>query len=1233
MRLRRATVGDVAPAPSRLRQAVLAGSVFTVAALLTLVGFSLTRSYDEALASAQGTTENLARMLEEHAVRTIHTVDQALVAMGVLLAPPRDLPRVAADEIEAILRGQVAAADEFRTLTVLDAAGDIVYSSNSEDPRPNLADRSFFIAHRDNPSAGLVISETIVSRTGRGWLISLSRRISDERGAFAGLISASVDLQFFQKFYSSLALGSRGTVSLWNSDAVMLARYPMIESLIGQPPPAGFSYRGFRDPNDRAGSWRTTSTLTDAVDRIISYRRVAEFPLVVMSALAVDDVLSQWRRDATYYGGATIALALLIAALAWAVLRELARREQAEARFAGLVANIPGAVYRRRQGADGTITYPWISQGVHELLGWTQEEITRDCAPMTDAIHVDDLAACHDAHAQSAATMSPLNWEGRVCTKGGRQIWVQSISRPNRTKDGAIEWDGVLLDVTARHESATQRAETRRLLINVIDSVPAVIGVKDLDLRYMLVNKNLAEELGCGVDEAVGKRREDFPLRGVSTQESENFYANVRRRERQVLASGRPVLFYEERVAHDDGTLQTKLSSKVPLFDQSGKVHALLTVTIDISDRKRAEYALDQSRQLLQAVLDAVPATVSVKDLNLRYLLINRALASQLKCSPEDAVGRSLADFPIRGTSPEESANLAQRVGALERQILTSGIAKLNHEETVRLDDGTFWTGLSSKVPLRDSQGRIYALLTVVIDISDRKRAEEALQQSRQLLQDVIDAVPAAIAVKDRDLRFILVNRGFEELYEMKGPELLGRRTGETRGSENAALVEAMDREVFRTGRAVPFREISPRSEVDHGRTYWLGKMPLRNAEGQVFGTVGVALDITERKATEEKLRQSQKLEAIGQLTGGLAHDFNNLLSIILGNLELLNERLADNETLRPLTQVAMRATLRGADLTQRLLAYARRQPLQPRRTDVNQLVGNIAEILTRTLGETIQLQTQLGAGLWDTQIDASQLENALINLAVNSRDAMAQGGSLTIETMNAEIDNRPRGPTDDIAPGQYVLIAVTDTGCGMEPGVIDRAFEPFFTTKETGKGSGLGLSMVYGFVRQSGGYVKIYSEVGRGTTVKLYLPRAAGSEQAVQAARINEDVPTGSGERILIVEDNPAVQALVLHMVQTLGYQAAAAADGPTALGLLENCPFDLLLTDVILPRGVGGPMLAREAKKLCPGLRTIYMSGYTQSALLRDNALEPDSILISKPFRKAELARRLREALAAGA
>lgn len=1230
MWLRGASTGETRSSLSRLCIALSVGSGLTVVALLALVGFGLNRSYHDTIANAVVNSQNLARMLEEHAVRTVRAVDQTLIGLAAAITPRPGAPPLSEAEINTRLQSLMSANGEYRNLSLADANGVSAYAA-VQTPLPiNVADRPYFTVHRDNANAGIYISEPLLSRAGRGWSIFLSRRLENNDGSFAGIVFALVDLQYFQNFYASINVGPGGTLSLWNSQGVMLVRFPLIEELIGRPPPPGFSFRGFSADEERAGTFRMT-TLTDGVDRLISYRRVTGFPLVVMTSLAHSDVLTKWQREAFYYGGATLLLALTIIVLTWAITRELTRREEAETRFAGLAANIPGVVYRRRHSADGRVSYPWISPRVRDLLGWTPEEVQQNSALFFDNVHPDDLAGAHESLSTAIANLTPMNWEGRVRAKDGRQVWIQSTARPHRTKDGAIEWDGVMLDVTARREIAEQSAESRRLLIEVTDSVPAVIGVKDLDLRYVLINKGLAAELGCTPDAAIGKRRDDFPVPGVSKEESAKFYADVREREQRVLASGKPILFYEERVAHLDGGLQTKLSSKIPLFDQSGNVHALLTVTIDISDRKRAEHALDQSRLLLQAVVDAVPATVSVKDLDLRYVLINHALASQLNCRPEDAVGRRLSDLPMRGATREESTKLAARVGALERHLLASGTAKLNHEETIRLENGTLWTGLSSKVPLRDSEGRIYALLTVVIDISDRKRAEQALQQSRQLLQDVIDAVPAAIAVKDRDLRFILVNRGFEALYGMSAPQLLGKRTGETRGAENAALIEAMDREVFRTGRAIPFQEIEAQSDEDRGHTYWMGKMPLRNSDGQVFGTVGVALDITERKATEEKLRQSQKLEAIGQLTGGVAHDFNNLLSIILGNLELLNERLADNDNLRSLAKVAMRATLRGADLTQRLLAYARRQPLQPRRTDVNQLVGNVAEILTRTLGETILLETQLHADLWATQIDPGQLESALINLAVNARDAMAQGGSLTIETSNAEIDGRPTATADDVAPGQYVLIAVTDTGCGMGPGVIERAFEPFFTTKETGKGSGLGLSMVYGFVRQSGGYVKIYSEVGRGTTIKLYLPRATGGDQAVQTPRANEDVPAGNGEHILIVEDNPAVQALVVHMVQALGYQVTAAADGPAALSLLDSCPFDLLLTDVILPRGVGGPTLAREAKKRCPGLRAIYMSGYTQSALLRDNALEPDAILISKPFRKAELARRLREALAA--
>ena len=310
--------------------------------------------------------------------------------------------------------------------------------------------------------------------------------------------------------------------------------------------------------------------------------------------------------------------------------------------------------------------------------------------------------------------MKTLRWEGRVWTRDKRLIWVQSISRPNRTKDGAIEWDGVLLDVTARHESADQRTETRRLLIDVIDFVPAVIGVKDLDLRYMLINKNWRWSWGATLTRQSASAGTILRCRGCRRKKAKNSTTTFGRASTRCWPAACPCSFTKSASRMTTARSQTKLSSKVPLFDQNGNVHALLTVTIDISDRKRAESALDQSRQLLQAVLDAVPATVSVKGLDLRYVLINRALATQLKCSPEEAVGRQLSDFLLRGAGAEDSLKRSQRVSALERHLLASGTAKLNHEETVRLGDGTFWTGLSSKVPLRDSEGRIYGLLTVV---------------------------------------------------------------------------------------------------------------------------------------------------------------------------------------------------------------------------------------------------------------------------------------------------------------------------------------------------------------------------------------------------------------------------------------------------------------------------------------------------------------------------------------
>ncbi|MEH2517655.1 signal transduction histidine kinase/CheY-like chemotaxis protein [Bradyrhizobium sp. AZCC 1610] len=385
-----------------------------------------------------------------------------------------------------------------------------------------------------------------------------------------------------------------------------------------------------------------------------------------------------------------------------------------------------------------------------------------------------------------------------------------------------------------------------------------------------------------------------------------------------------------------------------------------------------------------------------------------------------------------------------------------------------------------------------------------------------------------------------------------------------------------------------------------------------------------------EIEANEAQVRQAQKMEAVGQLTGGVAHDFNNILTVITGTIEILGEAVKDRPQLVQITDMISAAAARGADLTRHLLAFARRQPLQPRNTDVNALVIDAARLLRPTLGEQIEIESMLAHDSAPALIDPSQLSTAILNLALNARDAMPDGGKLTLETRNVVLDETYPGMTSEIRPGNYVMIAVSDTGEGIPGSLLDKVFEPFFTTKEVGKGSGLGLSMVYGFVKQSNGHIKIYSEESHGTTVKLYLPAAAGVPDALAADAGTSGSEYGD-ESILIVEDDALVREYVVTQISRFGYRTKAAGNAAEALALIDGPErFDLLFTDVIMPGGLNGRQLATEALKRRPELKVLYTSGYTENAIVHHGRLDAGVLLLPKPYLSSDLARMIRIALA---
>ena len=519
-----------------------------------------------------------------------------------------------------------------------------------------------------------------------------------------------------------------------------------------------------------------------------------------------------------------------------------------------------------------------------------------------------------------------------------------------------------------------------------------------------------------------------------------------------------------------------------------------------------------------------------------------------------------------------------------------------------------------------------------------RKRAEAALLEKEYRLESIAENLPGVVfrrvLHRDGNISYPYISSGVRRIHGFEPEEVMANpmRYIESLHPEDRPRLMAEAR--LSAERLTPMhteaRIIGP-----DGDTLWIESraQPTRLPDGSVVWD-GIALDITERKTMAEELRRAQNLEAIGHLTGGVAHDFNNLLTIIVGNLELIGAALAGDEALSGLVGEAEDAANRGATLTERLLAFSRKQVLKPRPTDVNALVGGMLDLLRRGIGETVEVRTGLAEDAWQVLVDSSQLENAILNLAVNARDAMPDGGAITIESANTQLEEGRAGRPRDAASGDYLRLAITDTGSGMTPEVIAHALEPFFTTKGAGKGNGLGLSMVYGLVEQSGGHLEIDSAIGRGTTIGIYLPRTRAARRAQAAAVEETDAPRGRGETILLVEDNPSVRRVAVKALALLGYDLVEAGEAATALAMLgERRDIALLFTDVVLPGGINGIELIRRARAADPGLKALLMSGYTGGGDGGDGILDLDVELINKPFRAADLARKVRRLLDAGA
>ena len=950
-------------------------------------------------------------------------------------------------------------------------------------------------------------------------------------------------------------------------------------------------------------------------------------------------------------------------------------RDRTEQHFAGQALEAVNERFRLAQRATRDAIWDWSltdnsvlwNEALEDAYGWTPGQVEPTGDWWIAQIHPEDRARVdHSIHAAIAGAGTGWTEEYRFRRADGSYADVLDRGYVIRDAEGRpIRMIGALLDLSERRRAdAALRDRENRLRL-------ATAGARIGTFDYWVQTEELTWDDRCralfGLPPGVPVSYEGTFLAGLHPEDRTRADAAVRQ-SLDPAGSGRFAAEYRT-VGLQDG-IERWVSAQGETHFEDGRPVRLIGTVLDITDRKKAEEALRERETRYRTLFNSMDDGFCIIEFFdgphgplSDYVHVEANPGYERHTGIPDIVGKT-----IRGFASDEADGWVELYG----EVLRTG-------QPIRFERYFAAAGRHIDVSAARIEPASRRQVSVLFrDVTARREAEAALRASEALARENIQRVQLALAAGaivgtwfwDLPTDRFTVDEAFARSFGLD-PALgrvglsLEQVVANVHPDDKAGLIAAIS-EVVARGGAYAHQYRVRRTD---GKYYWIeanGRVD-HAPDGTPLSFPGVLVDVQERRAleaerdrataelraltetleqriaertadlllAEEQLRQSQKMEAVGQLTGGIAHDFNNLLTGIIGSLELLGTRIAQGryKDVERYVGAAQGAARRAAALTHRLLAFSRRQTLDPKPTDANRLVAGMEELVRRTVGPSVELEVVGAAGLWPTLVDPNQLENALLNLCINARDAMPHGGRLTIETANRWIDERTARERD-IAPGQYISLCVSDTGTGMPPDVIAKAFDPFFTTKPLGQGTGLGLSMIYGFARQSGGQTRIYSEVGRGTTVCLYLPRHQGEAEAAEAMPVPVEAPRAEcGETVLVVDDDPTVRMLVMEVLEEQGYAAIEAGDGASGLRVLQSdTRIDLLVTDVGLPGGMNGRQMADAARVGRPALKVLFITGYAENAVVGDGHLEPGMHVLTKPFAMDALANRIRELIAAG-
>lgn len=852
-----------------------------------------------------------------------------------------------------------------------------------------------------------------------------------------------------------------------------------------------------------------------------------------------------------------------------------------------------------------------VNPSMARILGYeSPEEMIATITDITHQLYVDPERRAEAARLQEQGDLQGFEFE--AYRKDGKRIWLSLNRRSVRDERGAeIYREGSIEDITERKRSEEALRESEDRYRDLVEHSNDLICTHDLEGRMLSVNQTAAKVLGYDRDALLGRNIREALLPEFRDQ-FENYITEI---QKNGIARGLMTVQTrtgEKRVWEYTNTLRIE-GVDVPIV--RGMAH-------DVTEQRRAEEALRESEERYRVVAETATDVIITIDENSTILFANGTVERMFGYAVSELLGKQITML-----MPEYLRHVHK--AAVSRYVQTS--QKHTNWESVEL------TGLhksGQEIPLEISLGEFSKngrrfFTGIARDMTERKRFEEALQREKEYTEHIISAAPTLIVGIAPDGATTFINHAITRVTGYGPEEIVGQNWWRTHypGAEYRQVDQLF--EEFKQGRAVVNYEMTLTTKSGSKRTVSWNSVNRSNKQGEIIEIIGIGADVTERRELEDQLRQSQKMEAVGQLAGGVAHDFNNLLTVIIGYSDLLLSELGRSEPPRLKVEEIKKAGERAASLTRQLLAFSRRQVLQPKVLNLNAIVADVEKMLRRLIGEDIDLLTVLEPSLNQIKADPGQIEQVILNLVVNARDAMPQGGKLTIETANVYLDNKYARKHMSIQPGHYVMLVVSDTGCGMNAETQARMFEPFFTTKEQGKGTGLGLSTVYGIVKQSGANIWAYSEVGKGTAFKIYLPRADGVVESDESRETPAELPQGR-ETVMLAEDEEQVRRMIREILEMNGYRVLEASSGKEALSIYKQYgeQIDLILTDAVMPQ-MSGRELAQSLETLNPGIKVLYMSGYTDDAIVRHGLLDQGIAFLQKPFTPEALTRKVREVL----